>query len=727
MNLVRVDYTLVGLTDSHCMKLLPTATPKSAQKVVIGDQNGTVQEFYFKKGEIQQVFKTLPGPPISRIALGGALGSIQDKIFVAAKNEVRGYSKKGKLFLNFDTNRTEDIKHMFISGSDLLVAGDHVLNHYNDCKEVAEFMCSDGIMDIIGLYGGKGSPLSVLIGSKASELLVLDKSALSCKYSLPSPPTVFHLFNNDGGPTKNLITVGFQDGQIALYQVPLGGPLVTKWILQNEKERGEVSCIHFYNITNEETPDLIVGRQDGSIEVYSIPEQDDLINLAPFPVEKFSYVCNESILSVQGGVVGNAGFDEILVTTHTGWLFGLTTEVVDKQTVGPNETSSSHIGVSQKEKLKVARLRAEIDEIEGKVAKEREKYQNLTQADSDGLSTIPPLSIRDKLTFCKEDTSYQLTLEVETTIDNVLVQADLPIELMDIDKNSAVVSHSACDAESGNYVLATYRCQINTTRLELRFKTTEGQSGMMRVYITPLVHPKCCSVRQYHIKPLSHHARIHNHETLREYHALSLKGTFSLLEIHSWISQCLPEVPEKLPVEDKISYVFQSVSVGTVLFCEFRRGEAEFKSNNVSTIAIIKDVITKEATAKRIKLEISCSVMENCMRETLRLIFPLLEETASLTKQKELLAALKDMEAGGPEFTPECLTKKYRAIVNNQKEITEKINKNPDLLPKLTGILQNLHRDWVKLRGMSSSAALNLNDMLASNMNIEFLFNLFCV
>lgn len=38
---------------------------------------------------------------------------IQDKVFVAAENEVRGYNKKGKLFLSFETTLTEPIQHMY--------------------------------------------------------------------------------------------------------------------------------------------------------------------------------------------------------------------------------------------------------------------------------------------------------------------------------------------------------------------------------------------------------------------------------------------------------------------------------------------------------------------------------------------------------------------------------------------------------------------------------------
>ena len=60
----------------------------------------------------QLVFKTLPGAPISRMALGGIEGSAMEKIFVASGAEVRGFSKKGKQFLGFDTNLTESIQSM---------------------------------------------------------------------------------------------------------------------------------------------------------------------------------------------------------------------------------------------------------------------------------------------------------------------------------------------------------------------------------------------------------------------------------------------------------------------------------------------------------------------------------------------------------------------------------------------------------------------------------------
>lgn len=64
---------------------------------------------------MQIVFKTLPGAPISKLQLGGLDGPSQEKMFIASGAEVRGYTKKGKQFLGFDTNLTESIQSMYVN------------------------------------------------------------------------------------------------------------------------------------------------------------------------------------------------------------------------------------------------------------------------------------------------------------------------------------------------------------------------------------------------------------------------------------------------------------------------------------------------------------------------------------------------------------------------------------------------------------------------------------
>ncbi|EDM01286.1 rCG41355, isoform CRA_c [Rattus norvegicus] len=114
LTLSRADYLQVGVTSQKTMKLLPTSRQRATQKVVIGDQDGVVMCFGMKKGEAVSVFKTLPGQKVSRLELGGALNTPQEKIFIAAGSEIRGFTKRGKQFLSFETNLTESIKAMYV-------------------------------------------------------------------------------------------------------------------------------------------------------------------------------------------------------------------------------------------------------------------------------------------------------------------------------------------------------------------------------------------------------------------------------------------------------------------------------------------------------------------------------------------------------------------------------------------------------------------------------------
>lgn len=43
----------------------------------------------------------------------------------------------------------------------------------------------------------------------------------------------------------------------------------------------------------------------------------------------------------------------------------------------------------------------------------------------------------------------------------------------------------------------------------LQIRSIEGQYGVLQAYITPRIQPKSCQVRQYSIKPLSLHQRVH--------------------------------------------------------------------------------------------------------------------------------------------------------------------------------------------------------------------------
>lgn len=115
---------------------------------------------------------------------------------------------------------------------------------------------------------------------------------------------------------------------------------------------------------------------------------------------------------------------------------------------------------------------------------------------------------------------------------------------------------------------------------------------------------------RFNIKPLSLHERIHKLDPTIPLNIFTITGGFSFAEIHNWVHMSLPEVPEKLPPVERSELYFENVLIGTVLKCDYQKGRGIFSSDNVSTIAILMDVLSKEMTKKRIKLEMKRGAMK---------------------------------------------------------------------------------------------------------------------
>lgn len=113
---------------------------------------------------------------------------------------------------------------------------------------------------------------------------------------------------------------------------------------------------------------------------------------------------------------------------------------------------------------------------------------------------------------------------------------------------------------------------MDTNRVDLRFRTVEGHHGTLVAYVTPSMPPKVSQVRKYIIRPLSMHMRVHSFDDTRPYNTLTLKGTFSHAEMHSWLGWCVPEMPPKLQTAgtgEPNVYLFRNVFAGTLLHCDY--------------------------------------------------------------------------------------------------------------------------------------------------------------
>ncbi len=268
-----MDYNQVATTSHKCMRLMPSSN-RELQKVVIGDSTGVVQLFSVKNREPAPVFKTAPSKRISRIELAGKFGTDYDRIFAASVSQITGYSKKGKQFYNFDTGMTEPIKSMAIQGDHLCVSGSYVYNLFKDSTELAYYLCSDKINDLIVLpQETETSKLVPVLACHDRALRVLDDSMMIYEAEVAGPPKTLSLYNRDGGFTGREVLYGTSDGKCGLIELSLDEP-VPKWEMANEKRLNGISNIDSFDVTNDGIMDLIVSREDGIIEVYVYDSMD---------------------------------------------------------------------------------------------------------------------------------------------------------------------------------------------------------------------------------------------------------------------------------------------------------------------------------------------------------------------------------------------------------------------------------------------------------------------
>ncbi len=282
----------------------------------------------------------------------------------------------------------------------------------------------------------------------------------------------------------------------------------------------------------------------------------------------------------------------------------------------------------------------------------------------------------------------------------MLLQCDVPIELLEADSNAAIVSRSPTSAGSMG-VLATYRCQESANRLEMAARTSEGRYGSLQAYVWPRISPKTCLSASFPIKPLSLHTRVHDApgaDSLPPMNTLKIGGGFALAEVHSWVVATLPEVPQRLPA-DEASFAFRNTFLGTHLLACYKKGEATFRSDSLTTLAIVKEVVTKEATARKTQIQISVDVDDESVPNLLRRIDPLLCYQLSLSNKVKLIETLKEVKM--QEADASFLAPEYLSILDNEENLKRELKEQPGRLQFLYGIVTDLYVDNYKFKGQN--------------------------
>ena len=353
-----------------------------------------------------------------------------------------------------------------------------------------------------------------------------------------------------------------------------------------------------------------------------------------------------------------------------------------------------------------------------------EKAKHLGGGDETLIAADLQFKINDKWALSPEEACYQLHIELNMPLETVLLQSDVPVELLEAESNVAIVSRT--DAAGSTGLLATYRCQDSVNRLELRVRTVEGRYGSLQAYVWPHISPKTCRAASYAIKPLSLHTRLQHdvpEEQLPALNVLRISGSFTLAEVHSWVISCMPEVPARLQAEEA-RFQFRNTFLGSLLLCEYRKGDATFRSDSVTSLAIVKEVVTKEATARKIQIQINVEIKDETVSDLLRRLDPMLQYQLALTNKAKLIDTLKEVKM--QENDVSFLAPEYVEIIENEAKIRKELKEQPGRLQFLHGIVTDLFLDKFKFKGQNGAAqAPQLQRLLQHDYSLPALLQFF--
>lgn len=136
---------------------------------------------------------------------------------------------------------------------------------------------------------------------------------------------------------------------------------------------------------------------------------------------------------------------------------------------------------------------------------------------------------------------------------------------------------------------------------------------------------------------------------------------------------------------------YVSTFLGTQLYCEYEAGTGIFRSDNISTISILQDVIVKLATLSNTAIKISSDPKYDSVQTTLLKLLPLLEAQQKLDRQVDLIEPLKELQS--QEGTTDFMSEEQLEIIQNAEKLKFEFKQHPALLDRLYGMITDLFID----------------------------------
>ena len=732
LSLTRLDYVQANsCSHINTLKALPFGKHKH-QNVVIGDDSGQVMAFGMKRGEKKIVFTSVvDNKEVTHLCLGGGKdGKEDDKVFVATDCDVHGITRKGKSFFQFNSNMTEPIKSLQVLKNEIWTSGEYVFSVHKDTgEEVSFYPCQDRINDFaVGKITGKEN--ESILGCADGSVRVIKGNECVVEANVRHGVTALEVLQQDSADGEKSalsgtdIVFGTRRGNLGSIKVHHDGKAKKNFSVDRDKRYGAINCIKHWDITKDGTEDFLVGREDGHLQVYSHD------GMGSTPTLQFTDSVTESIRSMDTGVVSTPGFDEIILCTFSGRVVSFTSEVMSDKAEG-DKYGRSKAAVTKDAIMKG--LNSDLKDLKSQVDKESKQMQKeLHLKDSDDVfrSIEQQFKVAHTFDLSLEEAAYRLCVESPTTIDEIILRSDVPMDLLDVEDSEAIVSvtnlATANDRENG--LLASFRSQEPRRRMEIKIRTVEGQSGELQVYVVATPEPKTAQMIRVTVHPLSLHSRIEAPKASRSAltrNRLELSGFSSLNQVNEWLRQALPDFPRRLGTDFSPLYYENSLTTSLLAIEYESEVRVILSSDSISTVSIVKEAINQLAMKNNVRINISIKVDDTSVVRFLKMIEPKLQYQLGLANRVRWLDGLNEITSGqgGSDFLSPVLSE----TLSNEKKIREDFKASIRVINFWYGVITDLYIDLNRCKGQNVSHNIPFLMQALNNFNMERILSFFGV
>lgn len=774
--LERLDLLSVGANHRNVLKLLPSKETKK-HRVAVGNDAGVVTCVFVKKNDVQIIYQNTPPSgqkrQVTSMALGGNEG-FKDKLYVAFGETITGLKKKGNEFFRFSTMTNEDVNQMWVQDLLLWTATDFSMNTFENGANISVYMASDRINAMAVLPVAAPNVLDTVLGCEDKFLRIIHDNAIH--YEAKAEAAVTSVIDYPARAANSLsptavaerdattacLVYGMSNGTVA--QLLCTAHDIKRGFTVPSGSKSAISCLLQADLTQNGCSDIVLGREDGTIEAYdmttgeaskmfstSLGESITALDSGFVVTEQPELVCStysgkvlcfsskdnfNGLLKLGGGSAAGQDNKPSLVGGMKTGLMSLLSKKKDRRD-DPEAKVSADLAAAASAAASapahtasgITELTEEISALQRTIAQQHANYAALSGS---LIAVDQQIKVKHVWTLLPEEACLLLTVEVPVPIDVLLLQSNVPVILLSDQDINAMMSRTPCgfgaaradgstysrpftsvsDAEkktvlseglnTSSQLLVTYRCQESINRIQVKIRALEGFRGTLTALVIPKMYPKTCQKIECPIKPLCLHEKVEldalAHETeTRPMNSLVLTGGFSISDMHAWVGLCLDNLPPRL-TEDSVQALYKSTFVGSVLLLDYRKGHASFKSDSMITIALLKETITKEATLKKVLIDVHLELDDKTVFHFLDLLRPQLDHQFLLAKRHALIEPLQEMATH--EATTDFLSKEHADILANAEAIKKEYKDSTDHLNFLSDICTALVVDKGRLKGV---------------------------